>query len=67
MACKDTGYGRLLEPKDILSHIFPCKKNEKSPHHRGGTIEPLDGVRCISNFSTGKTAAAIARHLALKG
>lgn len=68
MACKDTGYGRLLEPKDILSHIFSVQKNEKKVLITGGgTIEPLDGVRCISNFSTGKTAAAIARHLALKG
>jgi phosphopantothenoylcysteine decarboxylase/phosphopantothenate--cysteine ligase len=33
----------------------------------GGTEEPLDGVRCLSNRSTGSTGRAIAAHLAARG
>lgn len=33
----------------------------------GGTREPIDGVRFIANFSTGKTAAALADHFAGRG
>lgn len=33
----------------------------------GGCEEPIDGVRCIANFSTGATAARIARALAGAG
>lgn len=32
----------------------------------GGTEEPLDGVRCLSNRSTGSTGRAIAAHFALR-
>ncbi|MCK5155409.1 MAG: hypothetical protein KAQ69_03180 [Spirochaetales bacterium] len=33
----------------------------------GGTEEPLDGVRYITNFSTGRTGAGLAAYLAAKG
>ena len=33
----------------------------------GGTEEPLDGVRCLSNRSTGSTGRAIAAHFASRG
>ena len=33
----------------------------------GGTEEPVDGVRTLTNLSTGETGAVIARHLAERG
>lgn len=33
----------------------------------GGTEEPLDGVRYITNFSTGRTGAGLAEYLAVQG
>ncbi|MCM2324713.1 MAG: DNA/pantothenate metabolism flavoprotein, partial [Oligoflexia bacterium] len=33
----------------------------------GGTREPIDGVRFITNFSTGQTAAIISDAFALAG
>lgn len=33
----------------------------------GGTREPIDGVRALTNFSTGRTGAVIADHLARNG
>jgi phosphopantothenoylcysteine synthetase/decarboxylase len=33
----------------------------------GGTEEPLDGVRYITNFSTGRTGAGLAEYLAAQG
>lgn len=33
----------------------------------GGTEEPIDGVRRLTNLSTGATGAAIARHFAARG
>ncbi|NQT59700.1 MAG: DNA/pantothenate metabolism flavoprotein [Bacteroidetes bacterium] len=33
----------------------------------GGTEEPLDGVRYITNFSTGRTGAGLAEYIAAKG
>lgn len=33
----------------------------------GGTVEPIDPVRCISNHSSGRTGVAIARALSARG
>jgi len=33
----------------------------------GATREPIDGVRCITNFSTGKTGAKLAERFAAEG
>ena len=33
----------------------------------GGTVEPLDGVRRLSNTSTGATGLALAREFAARG
>jgi phosphopantothenoylcysteine decarboxylase/phosphopantothenate--cysteine ligase len=71
LACGDVGKGRLLEPEEIVTQIKtyfskPAQVLE-TPHTHGrvlisagGTREPIDGVRAITNFSTGRTAATIA-------
>jgi phosphopantothenoylcysteine decarboxylase/phosphopantothenate--cysteine ligase len=70
LACGDTGKGKLLEPDIIFEHILVAlKKNELGRKRRlkvlitsGGTKENIDGVRYLSNLSTGKTGAAIAEY-----
>jgi phosphopantothenoylcysteine decarboxylase/phosphopantothenate--cysteine ligase len=79
-ACGDAGWGRLLEPEAIalevalaLSGPSPGALNGPSPTAlrvlvtSGGTQEPIDSVRSIANFSTGRTGAAIASFLAARG
>src|SRR5262249_31940694 len=43
---------------------------QRRPHvlvTAGGTSEPIDSVRSLTNFSSGRTGAAIASHLAQDG
>lgn len=66
LACKDEGVGALAEVKDIFNITkrelfkkeFWCEK--KVLVTGGGTREKIDDVRCVSNFSSGKMAKAIA-------
>ncbi|EDO9856875.1 bifunctional phosphopantothenoylcysteine decarboxylase/phosphopantothenate--cysteine ligase CoaBC [Campylobacter jejuni] len=66
LACKDEGVGALAEVKDIfnitkrelLKEKFWCDKSVVVTG--GGTKEKIDDVRCVSNFSSGKMAKAIA-------
>lgn len=72
LACGDYGDGKLLDPDKIYFHIIESlnKKNgvnKKILITAGATRERIDDVRFISNFSTGRTAAAIADKLLLKG
>ncbi|MDP3682394.1 MAG: bifunctional phosphopantothenoylcysteine decarboxylase/phosphopantothenate--cysteine ligase CoaBC, partial [Ignavibacteria bacterium] len=70
LACGDTGKGKLLEPDIIFEHILSAlKKNQPEGKRKlkilitsGGTKENIDGVRYLSNLSTGKTGAAIAEY-----
>jgi len=56
MACGDTGSGRLREPVDIVSECLKYNKfTKKALVTFGGTRESIDGVREITNFSTGST------------
>lgn len=71
LACGDTGKGKLLEPDEIYEHILIALEEKHTTSTKklkmlitsGGTKENIDGVRFISNLSTGKTAAAIADYL----
>ena len=70
-ACGEVGDGRLAEPAEIVAAIEAAAAR---PAHRlrvlvtgGGTAEPVDGVRVLSNTSTGATAALIAAHFARCG
>jgi len=64
-----TGKGRMAEPEDIVKEIisFFTKKKSYKPLkgkyiliNAGPTREPLDPVRFISNYSTGKMGIALA-------
>ena len=69
LACKDVGNGAMLEPIDIFHKT--CKellktlywKNRRAVLSGGGTIEKIDDVRYISNFSSGKMASSLATAL----
>lgn len=81
LACGEVGYGRLLEPELIYQEIrdridsmpernltsIPQKKSIKVLITSGGTQEPIDDVRVITNKSTGKTASLIADQLTHAG
>ena len=63
LACGDTGSGRLLDPEKIFTQVH----NHLNPSYRkkvlitsGGTRESIDGVRFLTNFSTGFTGATLA-------
>ncbi len=77
LACGDEGDGRLIEPEEILAAIRIRLFTTAGPTRpgrpprvlvtAGGTEEPIDGVRTIGNFSTGRTGAALAEACALRG
>ena len=69
LACKDIGNGAMLEPIDIFHKT--CKELLKTSYWEnrrvvlsgGGTVEKIDDVRYISNFSSGKMASSLATAL----
>lgn len=79
LACGDEGEGRMIEPEEILAAIRAALPGASapvataaaahaSPRRRvlvtaGGTEEPVDGVRTLTNFSTGRTGVLLAEHL----
>jgi phosphopantothenoylcysteine decarboxylase/phosphopantothenate--cysteine ligase len=70
-ACGETGEGRLAEPPVVLAAVEAALAR---PARRlrvlvtaGGTVEPVDGVRVLTNTSTGATGAGIATQLARAG
>jgi phosphopantothenoylcysteine decarboxylase/phosphopantothenate--cysteine ligase len=78
LACGEIGPGRLAEPDDILAdllgrlHVRPPTSAVAQRRGRvlitsGGTKVPIDGVRSITNTSTGATGATLANHFAGAG
>jgi phosphopantothenoylcysteine decarboxylase/phosphopantothenate--cysteine ligase len=73
LACQTTGDGAMAEPLDIFWYSARLLLQESFWKDRmvmvtgGGTIEKIDDVRYISNFSSGKMASALATALFLKG
>lgn len=67
LACGDTGVGKMAEPVDIVSviveHLVPKQdfKGKRVLITCGATREPIDGVRFITNKSSGKMGIAIAK------
>ena len=64
-----TGKGRMAEPEEIVKEIndFFTKKKSNQPLkgisvfiNAGPTVEPIDPVRYISNYSSGKMGIALA-------
>ncbi|HEX5639275.1 MAG TPA: bifunctional phosphopantothenoylcysteine decarboxylase/phosphopantothenate--cysteine ligase CoaBC [Burkholderiaceae bacterium] len=65
-ACGETGYGRMLEPSDLLEDVVAFFQPKVLAGKRilltaGPTFEPIDPVRGITNLSSGKTGFALAR------
>jgi len=73
LACQTTGDGAMAEPLEVFwQSARLLLKNEFWTHRRvivtgGGTVERLDDVRYVSNFSSGKMASALATALYLRG
>ena len=67
MASGLTGKGRMIEPAELLGHIrLVLGKNGKLAGRKvvvtaGGTQEPLDPVRVLTNRSSGKQGYALAQ------
>lgn len=67
-ACGETGPGRMVEPDDIVSHLFDRATSTGSAPLLGRTVvitagptrEAIDPVRYISNHSSGKMGYALA-------
>lgn len=65
-ACGETGYGRMLEPAELLEDIVAFFQPKALAGKRvlltaGPTFEAIDPVRGITNLSSGKTGFALAR------
>ena len=73
LACKTTGDGAMAEPIDVF--WASCRELLKDEFWKdrmvivtgGGTIEKIDEVRYVSNFSSGKMASSLAAALYCKG
>lgn len=73
LVCKDVGDGAMADPeaifyataRELLKEEYWV--NRKVVLSGGGTIEKIDDVRYISNFSSGKMASSLALSLYLKG
>ncbi len=73
LACGDEGEGALAEVENIFYKTAQVLNRDAFWINRrvivtgGGTIEKIDDVRYISNFSSGKMAKALSTALYLKG
>ena len=73
LACNDEGVGALADIDQIFYHCARLLLKEAFWSERevvitgGGTMEKIDDVRCLTNFSSGKQASALALAFYLKG
>lgn len=73
LACQTVGDGAMAEPLDIFWYSARTLLSESFWKDRmvivtgGGTIEKIDDVRYLSNYSSGKMASSMATALFLKG
>jgi len=73
LACGDEGIGKMADPNEIflkaLREINKDEfwKNKKVVITAGGSIEKIDDVRFVSNFSSGKMGEALAKAFYIKG
>ncbi|AEI36171.1 bifunctional phosphopantothenoylcysteine decarboxylase/phosphopantothenate--cysteine ligase CoaBC [Francisella salina] len=68
-ACGDIGSGRLHEPEVLfeLLNVAQDFKAKKVVITVGATVEDIDGVRYLSNYSSGKMGIALVRELLVRG
>ncbi len=73
LACGDEGIGKMAKPDEIflraLREVNRDKfwENKKVVVTAGGSVEKIDDVRFISNFSSGKMGEATAKAFYIKG
>lgn len=73
LACGDNGDGRMAEPEEIVNYcenlLAPCcdLSGKKVLVTCGATLEKLDDVRFVTNFSSGKMGAAVVSAALLRG
>lgn len=74
LACGETGDGHLADPETILQALYRALHPQAGLYQglralvtAGGTVEPIDPVRVISNRSSGKMGLALADELAAMG
>lgn len=72
LACGEVGPGRMLEPEAIYERLNHWLGVDKKVSRSilitaGGTREPIDAARFITNVSTGGTGAALADHFHCAG
>ena len=73
LACGDVGKGKMAEPCDIVKSIIDVLQPNRDFEGKralvtaGSTEENIDGVRYITNHSSGKMGIAIATALADRG
>jgi len=71
-ACGETGFGRMLEPQEILAAVSGMLGPKPLQGRRvlitaGPTYEPIDTVRGVTNQSSGKMGYAVAQAAAEAG
>lgn len=68
-ACGDIGGGRLCEPEELfeLLSITQDFKDKKALITVGATVEDIDGVRYLSNYSSGKMGLGLVKELLIRG
>lgn len=71
-ACGETGLGRMSEPEDLLEMLIASQQPKLLAGKRvlitaGPTVEAIDPVRAITNFSSGKMGYAIAKQAQAMG
>lgn len=73
LACREEGQGRLAEPEKIVEYVVKMLSprqdltGKKILVTAGGTKEPIDPVRFISNLSSGKMGYALASEALRRG
>ena len=73
LACGDLGKGKMVEPDEILEYILKEIAFEKDLEGKkilvtaGPTIEKIDSVRYLTNYSSGKMGYELAKNAMLRG
>lgn len=73
LACGDVGKGKMAEPVEIVEKIKEVLSEKQDLLGKkilvssGATSQPIDGVRCITNYSSGKMGCSIAQNAADRG
>lgn len=73
LACGDTGEGKMQSPQEICKAVMHALspncdlQGEKIIVTAGGTSQPIDGVRHITNSSSGLMGVEIAKSLQQRG